>query len=57
MCSLKGRNDGGRRRPAAVGGGGAGDIGEDGGPLSWEHDRRSPLPLPAAAVVDLVRGM
>ena len=53
MFPLKGHNDGDRRRAAAAGGGGDGDICEDGGPLPREHDRRGPLPLPAAAVVDL----
>ena len=52
MLSLKSHNDGCGRRAAAAGGCADGDIGEHGGPRSREHDRRGPLPLWAAAVVD-----
>ena len=52
MLSLKSHNDGGGRRAAAAGGGADGDIGETGGPRSRARDRRGPLPLWAAAVVD-----
>ena len=52
MWSLKSHNDGGGRPAAAAGVGAEGDIGETGGPRWRAHDRRGPLPLWVAAVVD-----